>query len=99
MIMLIKFVLNSWYTKSGDQLDEIIGYHELLEILEEQHQCKPKSDTCCQFKQMIGHQGPLNKDDLNYKGCNYNVTVKWEDGSITHKPNNIFRCDAPEICG
>ena len=24
--------------------------------------------------------------------------VEWEDGSITHKPLNIFGCDAPEIC-
>ena len=26
--------------KSDDELDEIMGYHELLEILEEQHQCE-----------------------------------------------------------
>ena len=44
------------------------------------------------------HQGPLNKDDSNYKGCNYNATVEWEYSSITHEPLNIFGHDAPEIC-
>ena len=84
--------------KSDDELDQIMGYHELLETLEEQHQCELENDTFWQLKQKTGHQGPLNKDDMNYKGCSYNVTVEWEDDSITHGPLNIFGHDAPEIC-
>ena len=84
--------------KSDDKLDEIMGSLELLEILEEQHQCKLENDNYWQFKQITGHQGPLNKDDSNYKGYDYNATVKWEDGSITHEPLNTFGHDAPEIC-
>ena len=53
--------------KSDDELDEIMGYHELLEVLEEQHQCEQENDTYWQFKQITGHQGPLNKDDSSYK--------------------------------
>ena len=47
---------------------------------------------------MTGHQGPLNKNDPKDRGCNYNVTVEWEDRSITHKPLSLFGCDSPEIC-
>ena len=75
-----------------------MGYDEVLEILEEQHQCKLENNTYWQFKQITGHQHCSNKDDLNYKGCDDNVTVEWEDSSITHEPLNIFGCDAPEIC-
>ena len=75
-----------------------MGYHELLEVLEEPHQCDLENDTYWQFKQIPGYQGPLNKNDTNYKECNYNVTVEWEDGSIMHEPHNIFGHVAPEIC-
>ena len=75
-----------------------MGYHKLLEILEEQHQQELKKDIYWQFKHVTGHQGPLNENDPNYKGCNFNVTVEWEDGSITHKPLSIFGHDGPEIC-
>ena len=75
-----------------------MGYHELLEILEEQHQHELENNTNWQFKQITGHQGPINKDDTNCKRCSYNITVEWEDGSITHEPLNIFGHDAPEIC-
>ena len=84
--------------KSDDELDEIMGYHELLEILEEQHQQELENDIYQQFKHITGPQGPLRKKDPNYKGCNYNVTVEWEDRSITHEPLNSFGHDAPETC-
>ena len=53
MITLIKFILNSWYTN----LDGIMGYHDLLEILEEQHQHKLENNACWQLKQITGHSG------------------------------------------
>ena len=31
--------------KSNDELDEIMGYHKLLEILEEEHQHELENDT------------------------------------------------------
>ena len=39
--------------KSDDDIDEIIGYHELIEILEEQHQCEPNNDIYLQFKSVL----------------------------------------------
>ena len=44
------------------------------------------------MKHIVGHQGPFKKTDPNYKDCN----LQWEDGSITHKPLNIFGHDALE---
>ena len=71
-----------------------MGYHELLEILEEQHQCELNNDVYWQFNSIIGHQGPPNKNDPNHKGCTYNVAVEWIDASVTHEPFNIFGCNA-----
>ena len=39
-----------------------MGYHELLKILDEQHQCKLENNTHWKFKQITGYQGALNKD-------------------------------------
>ena len=72
--------------------------HELIEILEEQNQQETENDAYWQFKQISDPQGLLSKDDLKYKGWNYNDTVEEEDGSITHEPLNIFSCNAPDIC-
>ena len=49
--------------KSDDELDEIMGYHELLETLEEQHQQELENDIHWQFKHVTGHESPLSKDD------------------------------------
>jgi hypothetical protein len=35
------------------------------------------------FTGVIGHQGPLQPTDVNYKGSLWNVLVQWEDGSQT----------------
>ena len=37
---------------------------------------RTQNDIYWQFKHTIGHQGPLNKNDPNYKDCNYNVIVE-----------------------
>ena len=52
-IVHTKFLIH----KSDDELDEIMGYHKLLEILEEQHQCELENNTYWQFKHITGHQG------------------------------------------
>ena len=70
---------------------------KLLEDVEEQHQQELDNDGNWQFKSIIGHQGPLSKNNPNYKDCYCIVAVEWEDGSITHKPLNIFGCDPPKI--
>ena len=59
---------------------------------------RTRNNTYWQFEQITGHQSPSNKDDRKHKGCSFNVTVEWEDGSITHEPHNIVSHNAPEIC-
>ena len=39
----------------------------------------------------------LNKNNINYKCCNYNGTIEWEERSITHEPIPILGHDVPEI--
>ena len=43
---------------SDDELDKIMGYHKLLEILEEQHQQELRNGIYWQSKHIGGHQGP-----------------------------------------
>ena len=45
--------------KSDDELDEIMGYKKLLEILEEQHQCDLDNNTYWQFKQINVSQNTM----------------------------------------
>jgi hypothetical protein len=50
------------------------------------------------FRQILGHQGPLTKDDPDYKGSSVNVKIQWENREITHEPLSIISIDDPSIC-
>jgi hypothetical protein len=56
------------------------------------------NDGLFQFREIIGHQGPLKPDDLDYKGSTYNVKVEWETGEITHEPLSLIGTDDPVTC-
>jgi hypothetical protein len=72
----------------GDgEFDEIITYNKLCDILsnledQEENQEEPKWT----FTAILGHQGPLTYSHPDYKGSNYNVLVRWEDGSQSYDP-------------
>jgi hypothetical protein len=69
--------------------DEIISYNEFCDLMEAQ-QTGPVTNGNVKghfkFTSVIGHQGPLQPTDANYKGSSWNVLFKWEDGSQTYKP-------------
>jgi hypothetical protein len=50
------------------------------------------------FRQILGHQGPLTKDNPDYNSSSYNVKIKWENGEITHEPLSVFAIDDPSMC-
>ena len=77
------------------QFDELIGYHELCEIVEQQHEAEADGTASYAFKAIIGHQGPLNQNHHEYNGSRWNVLVQWEDGTETYEPLDIFRKDDP----
>jgi hypothetical protein len=50
------------------------------------------------FRQILGQQGPLTKDDPDYNSSSYNVKIKWENSKITHKRLSNITIDDPSTC-
>ena len=85
---------------SNGQLDEVLAYNELSNIIEDQHNKElhePDSATWA-FKAINDHQGPLTTSDRRYKGSSYNVLVHWEDGSETFEPLSVIAKSDPITC-
>ena len=80
----------------GDKADEIVAYRDILNYLEEQ--MTDTSENVWNFKDIIGHEGPLSPGDPSYKGSSYNVMIAWEDGSRTFEPLSLIVADCPVIC-
>ena len=51
------------------------------------------------FKDIIGHQGPLDPNHKDYKGSTYNVSIEWENGEITDESLSLIATDDPcDMC-
>ena len=50
------------------------------------------------LEQILKHEGPLKPTDDGYKGCKWNVLVKWSTGEETWEPLNIIAQDTPVTC-
>ena len=92
---LIKFLV----TVDQATQDEILSYGELLDIIERQHQ-EEMDDTerMWTFKGITAHEGPLSRTHPSYNGCEYNIMVQWENGTITTEPQNVIAADDPVTC-
>ena len=88
----IKFLI-----RVGDsELEEIIAYSELSDIVERQHEAEANGEMdVWLFKGVLDHKGPLTSSSSHYKGSSYNVLVQWEDGTKTWEPLNIIAKDDP----
>ena len=75
-----------------DDVEELIAYTELSNIIEQQHDEDMEKEDFFTFKDILDHQGPLKSNDNNYKGSTYNVKVRWEDGSETWEPSIGCNC-------
>jgi hypothetical protein len=81
------------------ELDEIIAYNELSNIIEDQHNRELNDpDMHWTFKAITEHQGPISSSDARYKGSSYNVLVHWEDGSETFEPLSVMAKADPLTC-
>ena len=74
--------------------EELIAYNEILNYLADQEQ----DDLVWNFRRIVSHEGPLNKDHADYNGSSYNVTIEWENGEITSEPLNVIATDDPVTC-
>ena len=55
-------------------------------------------DVKYDLEQILKHEGPLRPSDDGYKGCKWNVLVKWSTGEETWEPLNIFAQITPVTC-
>ena len=77
-----------------DAYDDILTYNQIMEYLAKDDD----DDIIWKFKDIIGHQGPLNKSHKDYKGSPYNLTVLWENGETTNEPLSVIAADDPVSC-
>jgi hypothetical protein len=68
-----------------DGYKEIMMYNEVLRHIKNQNRNDEQS-AMWKFKQIVGHQGPLNKDSPRWKGDRYNAMVEWENGETSYEP-------------
>ena len=93
----IRFLIESG---TEGELDEIIAYNELSNIIEDQHNRELNNPTSMHwtFKAITEHQGPIKPSNARYIGSSYNVLVHWEDGSDTFEPLSVMAKADPLTC-
>ena len=77
--------------------EEIVGYIQLCDIIEEQSNNVGKHDLFA-FEKILDHHGPLKSSDKDYNGSSYNLKILWTDGSITWEPLYNIINDNPLEC-
>jgi hypothetical protein len=84
----------------GERADRIVGYNQLIDEMERHvtDDLQDDGEQIWRFRRIIGHQGPMKKDDSRYLGSPYNVQVVWETGEITYEPLNTVAQDNPVTC-
>ena len=84
----------------GDgKADEIISYNEIVSHIERNIAAEEDpEEQYFKFREISGHQGPLNSSDSRYKGSRYNVLVEWETGESTYEPLDNIAADDPVTC-
>eukprot|EP00934_Nitzschia_sp_Nitz4_P009388 Nitzschia sp. Nitz4//scaffold547_size3361//334//3245//NITZ4_009269-RA/size3361-snap-gene-0.1-mRNA-1//-1//CDS//3329554282//9378//frame0 len=67
--------------RDADDSDEIMAYHEFAMALEEELEDDGR---------ICSHQGPLTKEDPEWRGSTWNLQIEWENGEITTEPLSFF---------
>ena len=79
---------------NNDTQEELVAYNKMLEYLAREEE----NPVVWKFRSIVGHEGPLKRNDPNYKGSPYNVNVEWENGEITAEPLSLIGADDPVTC-
>ena len=86
----------------GGGAEELMGYVDLCDhiddMMQEDARKEIDGESFTFFKGITGHRGPLSPQSPNWKGSTWNVLPRWDDGSITEEPLNIFIKDDPVSC-
>jgi hypothetical protein len=79
-------------TIGDDVIDELIGYNELLDLVEHQmdEQIQADPETLHPYTRIVGHEGPLKPHVPTYKNLMWNVLVEWTDGTTMSEPMWLY---------
>ena len=77
------------------QYDEVMDYAQIIDHINRKEN---DTDATWQFEKIIGHQGPLSKNDPHYNGSRFNVQILWSTGETTYEPLTVIGADSPVIC-
>ena len=67
-----------------DQLEELIAYNELSDLVSEQMDAEARGeDVEYPFRAIVGHKGPMRRDDGDYIDGPWSLKVEWENGETT----------------
>ncbi len=91
----LKFLLE---LGEGD-VDEIIAYNELSDVISAQLAPTPESDAEPKFtfKKILAYEH-VHPGHHRYLGSQWNLQILWDDGSITWEPLNMIGKDDPLSC-
>jgi hypothetical protein len=79
--------------------EEIIGYLDLCDVIEAQHQReKENPEAHFLFEEILGHEGPIRPGMDTYNGFMWNLKVLWGDGTTTTEPLDVVAKDDPITC-
>ena len=81
------------YSFNDDKFEDIVTYIDIVNHIEEND---PKNEW--KFSSILGHHGPLSKDDNDYKGLRFNVLINWDSGPPTYEPLDLIAKDDPVTC-
>ena len=93
----VKFLIES----DDPDYEEIVSYNELLDRIDTdllRESADEIDGEYWRYKEILGHDGPLTKDDPNYKGSTYNVLIHWSTGEKTYEPLDVIAADDPMTC-
>jgi hypothetical protein len=81
----------------GGELEEVISYNGLSDLIEEQMEAKlnSMSEQLFTFDRINTHEGPLKPGDTFYKGSSYNLLVQWILGEEMREPLGAMIKDDP----
>jgi hypothetical protein len=77
----------------SSDVEDIIAYNDIMNFIHKDR--LDDTNHVWNYKQILGHQGPLTHRDYHYKGSKYNVEIEWENGEITQEPLSIVIEDDP----
>ena len=65
--------------EGSDKPDEIVDYIVVLDYVNTQMDANlDPTEVFWKFKEIVGHQGPLQSNHADYRGSTYNVMVAWK---------------------